>query len=166
MNIWSISPLPLRAIPRVSWSHSIRSPLLEARPALPSVSRRYHGAAIVRDQTTQFLKRLVEAKENKELSFGEIAKRIGRSEIWTAALFYGHAKPEQADLKKLSEVLDIPEQEFKRGFPKSFFPIRGVGLQMPPSDPLMYRLYEFLIVYGFPLKSIIQSGRASCRERV
>ncbi|KAA1096222.1 Cyanate hydratase [Puccinia graminis f. sp. tritici] len=151
MNIRSLSPMTLSVIPRVSQQLSARSRLLAARPALPDLHRKYHGAPIGQHQTTEFLKRLVDAKESKELSFGEIAKKIGRSEVWTAALFYGQAKPEQTDLNKLGEVLDIPEQDFKKGFPKSFFPIRGAGLQIPPTDPLMYRLYEFLIVYGFPL---------------
>jgi hypothetical protein len=42
----------------------------------------------------------------------------------------------------------------------------GTGVQIPPSDPLMYRLYEFLIVYGFPLsvkkRSYFQRSAQSC----
>ncbi|ELU38787.1 hypothetical protein AG1IA_07183 [Rhizoctonia solani AG-1 IA] len=38
-------------------------------------------------------------------SFGEIGKAIGKDEIWTAALFYGQAKPAPQDLAKLSEAL-------------------------------------------------------------
>ncbi|EFP90038.1 cyanate lyase [Puccinia graminis f. sp. tritici CRL 75-36-700-3] len=109
MNIRSLPPLTLSGMARISQHLSTRSHLLAARPALPDLHRKYHGAPIGQHQTTEFLKRLVDAKESKELSFGEIAKRIGR----------------------------------------------GAGLQIPPTDPLMYRLYEFLIVYGFPLKSII-----------
>ncbi|KAH9457142.1 hypothetical protein Pst134EA_021036 [Puccinia striiformis f. sp. tritici] len=154
MTICRMSPLP--AMPGVSRQLFMsRSHLLAARPAFSGLSRGYHGASIHQHRTTEFLKKLVEAKETKGLSFCEIAKGIKRSEVWTAALFYGQAKPEQTDLNHLSEVLNIPKRDLEKGFPKSFFPIRGTAVQMPPSDPLMYRLYEFLIVYGFPLKSII-----------
>lgn len=27
---------------------------------------------------------------------------------------------------------------------------------MPPTDPLIYRLYEMVMVYGYPLKALIQ----------
>ncbi|KAI9621714.1 hypothetical protein KEM48_007600 [Puccinia striiformis f. sp. tritici PST-130] len=77
-------------------------------PGFSGLSRGYHGASIHQHRTTEFLKKLVEAKETKGLSFCEIAKGI-----------------------------------------KS-----GTAVQMPPSDPLMYRLYEFLIVYGFPLQFV------------
>ncbi|PLW11849.1 hypothetical protein PCANC_22252 [Puccinia coronata f. sp. avenae] len=154
MAIWSSSRWAGSAIPRIASRVSSPS-MLSACISFPGLSHRYYGAPITPHPTNELLKRLVEAKETKELSFSEIAKRIGRSEVWTAALFYGQAKPEEKDLEKLSEVLGIPEKEFAKGFPKSFFPIRGTGVQIPPSDPLMYRLYEFLIVYGFPLKSII-----------
>lgn len=146
----------LPTIPRIVRCNSIASsPLYAAPSGFPGSSRKIHGAPITQHKTIELLKRLVEAKEAKELSFSEIAKKIGRSEVWTAALFYGQAQPEKQDLKKLSEVLEIPEHEFKKGFSKFFFPIRGTGVQLPPSDPTIYRLYEFLIVYGFPLKSII-----------
>ncbi|KNZ64362.1 cyanate hydratase [Puccinia sorghi] len=137
-------------------------PRLAGLPTIPRIVRCNSIASspflsqLTLDGGDRFLpQRLVEAKEAKELSFSEIAKKIGRSEVWTAALFYGQAQPEKQDLKKLSEVLEIPEHEFKKGFSKFFFPIRGTGVQLPPSDPTIYRLYEFLIVYGFPLKSII-----------
>lgn len=33
------------------------------------------------------------------------------------------------------------------------WPQRGLG-PMPPTDPLMYRLYEVLLVFGQPLKAV------------
>jgi len=148
-----LAGLPM--IPRIARWSIAPSPLYAARSACPGLSRKIHGAPITQQKTIELLKRLVEAKEAKDLSFSEIAKNIGRSEVWTAALFYGQAQPEEKDLQKLSEVLEIPGQELQKGFSKFFFPIRGTGVQIPPSDPTIYRLYEFLLVYGFPLKSII-----------
>ncbi|KAG0149144.1 hypothetical protein CROQUDRAFT_669423 [Cronartium quercuum f. sp. fusiforme G11] len=61
-------------------------------------------------QTPQFCSTLFDAKLAKSLSFSEIAKEIERSEVWTAALFYGQAKPEPKDLEALSKTLEIKLQ--------------------------------------------------------
>lgn len=34
-------------------------------------------------------------------------------------------------------------------------PYRGTAIQMPPTDPLLYRFYEILLVYGPGMKEII-----------
>jgi len=35
-------------------------------------------------------------------------------------------------------------------------PFRGTGLAMPPTDPLIYRLYELVMVNGPALKALIE----------
>jgi cyanate lyase len=35
------------------------------------------------------------------------------------------------------------------------YPIKGLG-PIVPTDPFVYRFYEIMQVYGFPLKSVIQ----------
>ncbi|CAJ0650889.1 13159_t:CDS:2, partial [Entrophospora sp. SA101] len=59
------------------------------------------------------------------------------------------------DLKKLSVILDIKESYLIDDLDKSYFPTRGGLINMPPSDPFLYRFYEILQVYGYPLKSIV-----------
>jgi len=34
-------------------------------------------------------------------------------------------------------------------------PMRGEGVQMPPTDPLIYRFYELVNVYGTTFKALI-----------
>ncbi|POW09268.1 hypothetical protein PSHT_09216 [Puccinia striiformis] len=68
MTICRTSPLP--AMPGVSRQLFMsRSHLLAARPAFSGLSRGYHGASIHQHQTTEFLKKLVEAKETKGYHF-------------------------------------------------------------------------------------------------
>lgn len=55
--------------------------------------------------------------------------------------FYGQAKPEPADLDKLSQVLDIRRQYLEEALGAHFFPHRGLG-DFPPKDPVIYRLFE------------------------
>ncbi|KAL8286894.1 hypothetical protein RQP46_003900 [Phenoliferia psychrophenolica] len=97
---------------------------------------------------------LFSAKQAKGLTFDAIGKGIGRSEVWVASLFYGQAKPEPDDITKLAKVLDIPAASINESLGPHYFPERGL-VQMPPTDPLLYRLYEMVMVYGYPIKALI-----------
>jgi hypothetical protein len=61
------------------------------------------------------------------------------------------ASPE--DIKKLSQVLDIPAEHLESQL--SGFPDRGRSLDMPPKDPTVYRLYEIVQNYGYAYKAIL-----------
>jgi len=74
---------------------------------------------------------LHDAKVQKQLSFEDISKKINRSEWYTAGIFYGQAKPEEKDLKALSEVLEVPFEELNAAMGPHFYPTRGLG-QFPP----------------------------------
>src|SRR5436190_9792402 len=59
------------------------------------------------------------------------------------------------DLKALSRVLDVPLDALEDTFGEHFFPDRAKLVEMPPRDPLIYRLYEIVQVYGYAYKNII-----------
>ncbi|KAG9127416.1 Cyanate hydratase [Ceratobasidium sp. 392] len=94
-------------------------------------------------------KQLMEAKARKD-----VGKAIGKDEVWTAALFYGQAKPSPQELAKLGEVLDVPSQSLMDSLGDHWWPTRGLGPD-PPTDPVIYRLHEGIKVYGYPIKAII-----------
>ncbi|KAL6708549.1 Cyanate hydratase [Coniothyrium glycines] len=96
---------------------------------------------------------LFDAKKKKNLSFEAIAKHVGRDEVAIAALFYGQAMASPEDIKKLSEVLDIPHETLESQL--SGFPNRGSTLDMPPKDPTIYRLYEIVQNYGQAYKAVL-----------
>ncbi|KAL1744724.1 cyanate lyase C-terminal domain-containing protein [Schizophyllum fasciatum] len=112
---------------------------------------------------TSVSERLFQAKANKGLTFDEIAKAVGRDEVWVAAAFYGqaspacdeyrHAKPDAEELAKLGEVLGI--QGLKDDVSPQWWPMRGGVGPMPPTDPVIYRLYEGVLVYGHAIKAVI-----------
>ncbi|SCZ98411.1 BZ3500_MvSof-1268-A1-R1_Chr3-2g06352 [Microbotryum saponariae] len=94
------------------------------------------------------------------LTFDQIAKELGRNEIYVAAVFYGQvrkknlAKPTKEDLEGLSKCLGVDHNSLVSTMGQHFYPERGLGV-MPPTDALLYRLYEIILVYGYPLKSVI-----------
>lgn len=96
---------------------------------------------------------LFEAKKKKNLSFEAIAQAVGRNEVAIAALFYGQAMASPEDIQALSKVLEIPVEVLESQL--SGFPDRGRSLEMPPKDPLVYRLYEIVQNYGPAYKAIL-----------
>jgi len=96
---------------------------------------------------------LFAAKASKDLTFDQIAKAIGKDEVWVAAAFYGQAKFSSEELKKLYEVLGIEASVQAAVQDNQTWPTRaGLG---PPTDPVIYRLYEGVLVYGHAIKAII-----------
>lgn len=98
-------------------------------------------------------KTLFDAKAQKKASFEEIAKHIGRDEVATAAIFYGSAKASAEDIQKLSEYFGIEHSLLDTQL--GGFPDRGRGMEMPPKEPLVYRLYEIVQNYGYAFKAVL-----------
>ncbi|KAF9266388.1 Cyanase [Marasmius fiardii PR-910] len=98
--------------------------------------------------------RLFEAKARKGLSFDDIAKALGRDEVWVASAFYGQAKFNADDLENLSKLLELAHTDLQASLGDHWWPYRGLG-PSPPSDPVIYRLYEGVMVYGQPIKAIL-----------
>jgi len=96
-------------------------------------------------------KELLDAKRAKGLSFAELGKVIGRDEVWVAALIYGQAKADEDEARKLVSTLELGEYIAEA---LTEFPSKGIG-PVVPTDPLLYRFYEILQVYGMPMKAVI-----------
>ncbi|KAG6888789.1 hypothetical protein C0995_005974 [Termitomyces sp. Mi166 len=97
---------------------------------------------------------LFEAKARKGMTFDQIAKALGKDEVWVAAAFYGQAKFTSEELTRLSRILDIPAPAALGALGDQWWPNRGLG-PMPPTDPVIYRLYEGVLVYGHAIKAVI-----------
>ncbi len=97
-------------------------------------------------------KTLLAAKKAKGLTFADLEPVLKCDEVWIAALFYRQAtaSPEQA--QALLETLGL---EMSLADEITTFPIKGLG-PIVPTDPLIYRFYEIMQVYGMPLKDVIQ----------
>ncbi|GLI74124.1 cyanate hydratase [Penicillium ochrochloron] len=96
---------------------------------------------------------LFAAKASKKLSFEQIAQHIGRNEVAVAALFYGQAKASPEDIVKLSELFGIDHALLEDQL--TGFPDRGKSVEMPPKEPLIYRLYEIVQNYGYAYKAVL-----------
>jgi cyanate lyase len=95
------------------------------------------------------------AKKQKGLTWAALAERVGASEVFVASCCYGENSMTKESAEKLCAVLDLSEQVRDALLE---FPTKGNSLEgkIVPTDPLMYRFYEILCVYGTTLKDVIQ----------
>jgi cyanate lyase len=95
--------------------------------------------------------KLIAAKKDKGLSFSDLGKLIGRDEVWVAALVYRQASASPEEAGKLAVALGLGSDVAGE---LTEPPLKGLG-PIVPTDPLIYRFYEIVQVYGMPLKEII-----------
>ncbi|KAG8714914.1 Cyanate hydratase [Ceratobasidium sp. 423] len=149
-----VPALALRARSAVRFSSSSAVASSPVLPGLPSACKQLFDAKAKKGTTACPWGIAATNYRTPGLSFGEIGKAIGRDEIWTAALFYGQAKPAPEDLAKLSDALGVPHQSLQDSLGDHWWPTRGLGPD-PPQDPVIYRLHEGVLVYGYPIKAVI-----------
>jgi cyanate lyase len=95
--------------------------------------------------------KLLAAKKAQGMTFADLEKAIGRDEIWIAAVFYRQASTSAEEASKLLQALNLSQDLVSE---LTAFPAKGLG-PVVPTDPLIYRFYEIMQVYGMPMKEII-----------
>lgn len=95
---------------------------------------------------------LLEAKEEKGLSFEDLAKLVKRNEVWVASVIYRQASASLEEAKILVDALEVAPHYASE---LTKYPIKGSD-SVVPTDPFIYRFYEIMQVYGLPLKDIVQ----------
>ena len=95
---------------------------------------------------------IVSTKIEKGLSWESMGNDLGMSPVWltSACLGMNSAPPERASA--IAEYLGLGNEVAKA---LEAFPTK-VWEQAVPTDPLIYRLYEVVGVYGETLKEVIQ----------
>jgi len=99
----------------------------------------------------EITKKLLAAKKDKGLSFTDLEKILGRDEVWIAAVIYRQASASEEEAKQLVEALGLDESDVEE---LTEYPVKGLG-PVVPTDPLIYRFYEIMQVYGMPMKAVI-----------
>ena len=96
---------------------------------------------------------LLKAKKEKGLTFADIGNLLGLDEVWVASLFYGQSTASDAESDQLLTTLGLGS-ELKEILTTP--PVKGSLDPVIPTDPLIYRFYEIMQVYGMPMKDVIQ----------
>jgi len=93
-----------------------------------------------------------DAREQRGLSWANLAEVAGRSKVWTTSALLGQQAMPTDVAQKVGAALGLDE-EVVAALRTS--PSKGCLGDMIPTDPLMYRFYEILQVYGTTLKELI-----------
>jgi cyanate lyase len=96
---------------------------------------------------------LMAAKRAKGLSFEDLEAALGRDEVWIASLFYGQSTASAEEASRLGELLELDTNVVEA---LQTYPLKGCLDPAIPTDPLIYRFYEIIQVYGMSLKDVIQ----------
>jgi cyanate lyase len=103
-----------------------------------------------REMTTAILA----AKKKAGVTFAALAERVGGHEVWVTSCCFGENSMPEPYASKLCAALSLPEDIQSMLMEH---PLKGQSLgQAVPTDPLVYRFYEILQVYGLTLKELIQ----------
>ncbi|MGH8002341.1 MAG: cyanase, partial [Brasilonema sp.] len=92
----------------------------------------------------EITQKLLAAKKEKGLTFADLEKILGRDEVWIASVFYRQASASEEEAKLLVEALDLDTNYIGE---LTDYPVKGLG-PVVPTDPLIYRFYEIMQVYG------------------
>ncbi|HSO08084.1 MAG TPA: cyanase [Pelomicrobium sp.] len=95
---------------------------------------------------------IVAAKIQKGLTWREIAAKIGKSAEWTTAALLGQMQLTKEQAEAAGKLFDLPEEAVKL---LQVVPYKGSLPTAVPTDPLIYRLYELVSVYGTTFKELI-----------
>ncbi len=92
------------------------------------------------------------AKKDKNLTWGAIAEAVGMTDVWVTSACLGMNSCTEEVADKLVAFLGLPEAA-KAALME--YPTKTWN-ETIPQDPLIYRLYEVVGVYGPTLKEVIQ----------
>jgi cyanate lyase len=95
---------------------------------------------------------IVAAKISKGLKWGDIAKKIGQSKEWATAACLGQMTLTKKQAEAAGELLGLPQEAVKL---LQVVPYKGSLPTAVPTDPLIYRWYEIVNVYGTTIKELI-----------
>lgn len=104
---------------------------------------------MTRDEVTELI---VLQKQRKELTWPQLADAIGQSKEWATAALLGQMTLSSTQAKVVGEMLDLPDDAVMQ---LQVVPYKGSLPTSVPTDPLIYRFYELINVYGTTFKALI-----------
>ena len=95
---------------------------------------------------------ILEAKVKKGIRWEDVAKKVGLSKEWVTAGCLGQMTFDAKQAAKLAKLFDLTEAETQW---LKVVPYKGSLPTSVPTDPLIYRFYELISVYGTTFKELI-----------
>jgi len=111
------------------------------------------AAAGVKPMTREDVTDLIcSAKVQKGIKWADVAKKVGESKEWVTAACLGQMTLTKEQAAKVGKIFGLPEPAVKL---LQAVPYKGSLPSAVPTDPLIYRWYEIVNVYGTTIKELI-----------
>jgi cyanate lyase len=107
------------------------------------------GVTMNRNDITE---KIIAAKVSRGITWDEVARQVGQSKEWTTALCLGQMTANAEQAGAVGALFGLSEEERKW---LQVVPYKGSLPTPVPTDPLIYRWYEIVSVYGTTLKELI-----------
>ena len=95
---------------------------------------------------------ILSAKRKKGLKWADIAKKIGHSKEWVTAAMLGQMTLTKIEAEKAGKLFGLDKEAV---LILQEVPYKGSLPTAVPTDPLIYRWYEIVSVYGTTIKELI-----------
>ena len=99
---------------------------------------------------TEVTELILAAKLKKGLKWVDIAKKICLSKEWTTAALLGQMTLDKKQAATIGKLLSLPQEAVDA---LQIVPYKGSLPTAIPTDPLIYRFYELINVYGASIKA-------------
>ena len=95
---------------------------------------------------------IVFRRMKKGIKWADVAKKVGQSKEWTTAACLGQMQMTKKQAETVGRLFDLPEDAVML---LQTVPYKGSLATAVPTDPLIYRFYELVNVYGTTFKELI-----------
>ena len=96
--------------------------------------------------------KIIATKVAKGLQWADVAAKLGLSKEWTTAACLGQMTLDADQAKIIGKIFGLTAEEQKW---LQVVPYKGSLPSAVPTDPLIYRWYEIVSVYGTTIKELI-----------
>ena len=103
-------------------------------------------------QRTDVTDLIVFRRIKQGIKWAEVAKKVGASKEWSTAACLGQMQMTKKQAEAVGKLFDLPEEAVLL---LQVVPYKGSLPTAVPTDPLIYRFYELVNVYGTTFKELI-----------
>jgi len=103
----------------------------------------------------ELTEKIVAHKTFNDIKWADVAKAVGQSKEWTTAALMGQISLSKEQAIKAGNALGLNFSDEEIALLMTV-PYRGSLPTAVPTDPLIYRLYEVVNVYGTTMKALIE----------
>ena len=104
------------------------------------------------DAKTALGRKIIAVKKQKKWTWEEVAEKLGHAPVWTCAACLGQMSMTEETAEIAARLFDLTDEEMAL---LQEAPYRGSLPTAVPTDPLIYRFYELIQVYGTTWKEMI-----------